>query len=400
MSEENKNDAGASMESSSDTNDVLDWLIILAGYKRLLMVLPLLVAIIAGAVSLFLPDVYVAKAKLLPPQQAQLSAGALLSQLGGVGGVVSGIGGLKNPSDVYIGMLQSRTLADKIIAQFDLKKVYDTNSQEKARKTLEDNSAIVVGKDGLISISVEDESAKRVAPLANSYVKALMDLTRVLAVTEAAQRRLFFEQQLEMSKNNLAKAEMSLKNAIDTNGVISVDSDSRAIVETVGRLRAQVSAKEIELGSMAAFVTKDNPEYRRVNEQLSSLRNELERLENGRPDTAAVSSKAQSHSGLENIKILRDVKYHQMLYELLAKQYEAARLDEAKDAPVIQVLDWAIEPERKSRPRRLLIILVSAFLALLLAILTVIFLEVRQKIVRSSKGADQMNLLKASFFGR
>jgi tyrosine-protein kinase Etk/Wzc len=374
-------------EATEREFSVLDLVIVMAKHKKLMIRLPVVAAIAAVAVSFALPNVYKASAKLLPPQQAQSGASALLSQLGGAAGVMAGASVLKNPSDLYVGMLKSRTVADKLIAKFNLQKVYDVETMEKTRQILEDNTSIAAGKDGLIGIEVQDEDKKLVPQIANAYVSELMTLTKVLAVTEASQRRVFFERQLEQTKDNLAKAEMALKGALDTRGVISVDADSRAIVETVGRLRAQISAKQIQLSSMEAFVTARNPEYKRTQEELTSLRSELSKLENGRPalvDNAAPAQEKQI--GLENIKILRDVKYFQMLYELLAKQYEAARLDEAKDTALIQVLDPAIEPERKFKPKRAILVVISTVFAFFVAFGIAFLAEVRQKMLRDPDG--------------
>ena len=374
---------------------ILDFLIVLAKYKKLLIWLPVIAAVASAAISFIMPNIYKASAKLLPPQQSQSGASALLSQLGGAASVLTGSGGLKSSNDLYVGMLKSRTVADKLIAKFDLQKVYDVETMEKTRIILAGNTAISAGKDGLISIEVEDEGKKLVAPLANAYVSELVSLTKVLAVTEASQRRVFFERQLEQSKDNLAKAEMALKGALDTHGVISVDADSRAIVETVSRLRAQISAKDIQLSAMKAFVTTNNPEYKRVQEELSSLRAELSKLENGRPAIEGdVVGDAGKQVGLENIKILRDVKYYQMLYELLAKQYEAARLDEAKDSAIIQVLDPAIDPERKFKPKRSIIILLSTMLAFIAAVIWAFMAEARKKIIGNADGKVQWEQLK------
>lgn len=357
------------MESSgSGSFDLIDILAVLVKNRRLLLGLPLLVAVVAAGVSLFVPDVFRAETKLLPPQAAQSGAASLLSQFG-IAGTVVGAAGMKNTSDLYVGMLKSRTIADKVIERFHLREAYDTSSQEIARKLLEDATSVAAGKDGLITIDVEDRDRKRVAQMANAYVQELIKMTQVLAVTEASQRRLFFERQLGEAKDNLARAESALKQGLDTKGVISVDADSRAIVETVGRLRAQVSAKEIQLNSMRPFVTPANPNFMRVQEELNSLQSELARLENGGGAAPAAAERAGKQTGLENIRGLRDVKYYQMLYELLAKQYEAARLDEAKESSVIQVLDPATEPERKFKPKRAIIVIVAGLIALFLAVL-------------------------------
>ena len=365
-------------------------MIVLAKHKKLVAGLPMAVAVIATAVSFLLPNVYQATTRMLPPQQPQSGAAALLSQFGGA----AALAGLKNPSDLYMGMLKSRTIADQLIVKFDLKTAYDTELLERARKKLAENTSISSGKDGLITIEVEDKDQNRVAQLANAYVDELTKLSRTFALTEASQRRVFFERQLELAKNNLASAEVALKKGLNTRGVISVDVESRAIVETVGRLRAQVSAKEIQLSSMRAFVTESNPDYRRAAEELTSMRAELAKLENGRHEINNLSGD-KAPVGLESIKLLRDVKYYQMLYELLAKQYEVARLDEAKDPTIVQVLDPAVTPERKFKPKRAIIIAISTILALLGAILWAFLRESRQRMLQSPENAAQWNEFKS-----
>jgi tyrosine-protein kinase Etk/Wzc len=379
-------------EDDGEGISLIALLIVVAKRKKL--VLGVVGAAIVGSVivSIVLPPVYQASTKLLPPTQAQSASAALLSQLGGVAGALAGSAGMKNPNDTYIGMLKSRTVADTLVKRFDLKRIYDQELDEGARKSLEVNTVVTSGKDGLITIDVEDKDPKRAAELANGYVDELTKLTKVLAVTEASRRRLFFEKQLELAKNNLASAEGTLRKSLNSGGVISVDSDSRAIVETIGRLRAQISAKEIELGSMKAFVTSQNHAYQRVEEELGSLRNELSRLENGTPDNSA--AKEDKQGGLDNIKVLRDVKYYQMLYELLAKQYEAARLDEAKDSSIIQVLDPAIEPERRARPKRALIVILSTLFGLMVAVVTAFLLEMRERALLAPDGAAKWLELK------
>jgi tyrosine-protein kinase Etk/Wzc len=393
MNESNASAVAKSQPADNEFN-LIELLIMLAKHKKLIIVLPLVTAVLAGLFSFTMPNVYRATTKLLPPQQAQSSAAALLSQLGGMASVVSGGAGPKNPNEVYIAMLKSRTVADRLINRFQLGKVYNTKSPARTRSALEDSTTILTGKDGLITVEVVGVDQKLVAPLANAYVEELLNLTRVIAVTEASQRRKFFEQQLDLSKNNLASAEAALKHALDTRGVISVDSESRAIVETVGRLRAQVAVKEIQINSMQAFVTPNNQEYKRAQEDLSSLRAQLSKLENGSP--AAVAEEKQGggkHDGLENIKVLREVKYYQMLYELLAKQYEAARLDEAKEASVIQVLDSAIEPERRYKPKRILLILAGGLVGLFLSFAWAFVSETHKATMRSPARAAQLSQL-------
>lgn len=371
----------------------IDLMITLAKHKKLLIRLPLIAVLAAIAISFALPKVYRANAKLLPPQ-GQSSAASLLSQLGGVAGAFAASSGLKNPNEMYVGMLRSRTIADKLVDRFKLQEFYDTDSREIARKVLEDNTFINAGKDGLISIEVQSKDPKMTAGLANGYIEELQNLTKNLALTDAAKRRVFFEKQLEQAKNNLASAEMSLKKALDTRGVISVDADSRAMLETIGMLRAKISAKEIQLNSMSAFVTAANPEYLRIQEELNSLKAELSKLENGRP--GLVQNEPDSNNvGLQNIKILRDVKYYQMLYELLAKQYEVARLDEAKDPAIIQVLDSAVVPEKKYGPKRAVIVILTGVLSVLASISWIFLSDARRRASENPSSAARLDELKS-----
>lgn len=374
-----------------DEVKVVDLLIVLAKHKRLLLGLPLVAAGFAAVVAMLLPPVYRASTTLLPPQSSSSSAGALLSQLGGAAGLLSGAAGIKNPSDVYIGMLKSRTVSDKLIKRFDLLKAYETESPEKARLRLNGNTAVTADKSGLIVIEVDDRDRERSAKIANAYVEELMNLTKVLAVTDAAQRRLFFEHQLTQAKNNLANAEMHLKQILDTRGMVSVDAETQTVLTTVAQVRAKIAAKEIELNAMQAFVTPNNVEYKRAEEELRSLRAQLAQIENGRPGGARNSTP----EGVENIQALRDVKYFQMLYELLAKQYEMARLDEASNSSVIQVLDQAIAPEMRAAPKRTVIVLMAAMLGLIVAVALAFVKEGLARSRRRAGGRDEWAELAA-----
>lgn len=378
----------------SEKGQFIDALIVIARFKKVLVGVGLVAAVTASVVSMLLPEVYTASTKVVPPQQSQSGAAALLAQLGGAAGAIAGAGGLKNPSELYVGLLKSRTVADRLIGEFDLRKVYDKPNMEKTRRKLVENTKITAGKDSLITIEVDDEDPQRAARMANSYVEGLLHLSKTLAVTEAAQRRVFYERQLNTAKDNLANAEVTLKQAMETRGVISVDADSRAIVETMARIRAQISAKEIQQNAMSAFVTPNNPDYKRVQEELQGLREQLNKLQNGNP---AARNGPDTAGGLENIKILRDVKYYQMLYELLAKQYEVARLDEAKESAIVQVLDPAVVPEQRTRPKRAIIVALSTAGALLLAIGVLILLDKKNKALRDPELAAKWKQLKAQF---
>jgi uncharacterized protein involved in exopolysaccharide biosynthesis len=371
---ENPKESSATSVASADDDEIslLDLLIVLAKHKRIVLGVPFVAAIAAAGISLLLPNVYTGTARILPPQQSASAASALLNQLGGalggLGGLAGGALGVRNPNDLYMGMLKSRTVADNLIARFELNTIYKQEFQSNTRKVLGGNTAIAAGKDGIISIEVDDKDPKRAADLANAYVDELIKLTKVLAVTEASQRRLFFENQLLQAKDNLTAAEISARQGLQKGGLAQVDAQGRSMVEVTARLRAQISAKEVQLGAMRTFAAPGNPELQRTQEELQALRHELERIEGSSQSTPAGKADAAGNTGLDNLGRLRNVKYYEFLYELLAKQYELAKIDEAKDATVIQVMDKAIEPDRKSKPARAIVVVVSALVALFAAL--------------------------------
>src|SRR6266705_1012644 len=367
--------------SAADDDEVslLDLLIVLAKHKRIVLGLPAIAAIVAAVISFLLPNIYTGTTRILPPQQSASAASALLTQLGGAAGGLAGAAGgglgIRSPNDLYVGMLKSRTVADNLIGRFDLNKVYDQKLESSTRNTLQSNTTIAAGRDGIITIDVDDKDPKRAADLANSYVEELMKLTKVLAVTEASQRRLFFERQLLQVKDNLTTAEVAARQGLQKGGLAQVDAQGRSMIEVTARLRAQISVKEVQIGSMRTFAAEGNPELQRTQQELEALRRELARIEGSSPIAAVGKGEASGSSGLDNLGRLRDVKYYEFLYELLAKQYELAKIDEAKDATVIQVLDKAIEPDRRSRPKRTLVVLLSTFVALIVSVLLAFVLE-------------------------
>jgi tyrosine-protein kinase Etk/Wzc len=352
-------------------SQVLDLLIVLSRRKRIILRTTLAAAVLAAIVSLVLPNRYTATTNILPPQQSQSLAASMIGQLGALGPMAAMAQkdlGLKNPNDLYVGMLRSRTAEDALIRRFDLLQVYREKKMSEARKDLENASSIVLGKEGFISISVEDKDRSRAPQIANAYVEQLRQLTQDLAVNEAGQRRIFFERQLELAKNNLAGAEQALKETEQKTGLIQLDGQAKAIIESVVKLRAAIAAKEVELHAMRLFSTEQNPDVQLREQQLSGMRAQLALLEkqSGGPGNVAGNVEVPAgnvpEAGLQYVRKLRDVKYAETIFELLAKQYEAARLDEAKTAAVIQVLDPAIEPDRKSSPQRTLIVVIVTLL--------------------------------------
>ncbi len=327
-------------------------------------------SVAALVVSFLLPSTFTGVTRILPPQQGQSTAAMMLGQIGGgFGGLAGAALGIKYSSDLYVAMLKSDTVADALIERFKLMELYDEKDLVDARKRLAKDSRFLSDKSsGIIVIQADARAPARAAELANAYVEELHKLTNTLAISEAAQRRAFFERELQQTKEKLADAEVKLREAIASGGLVSVDAQGRATVETVARLRAQISAKEIQIGAMKAYATPSNPDLQRAERELSAMRQELSRLESGVPaGDVAVGGDAR---GMGNIRLLREVKYNEVMFEQLAKLFELARVDEAKEAPLVQVMDRAVPPKKKSGPKRGLIVAaatVGGFIAAVLA---------------------------------
>jgi len=354
---------------------LLDLLIVLCRGRRVVVRTTLASAMVAAAIVLLVPSRYTATTTFLPPQPSPSLAASMIGQLGALGAVGSLAQkdlGLKNPGDLYVGMLRSRVVEEALVRRFDLNRVYRDRRMSDARRDLAKAASITLGKEGLVSVAVEDTSPGRAAQMANAYVDELRRLTQDLAVTEAGQRRIFFEHQLETASTRLADAEQALKATEQKTGVIQLDGQAKIILESVVKLRGAIAAREVELEGMRLFSTERNPDQERAAQQLAAMRAQLAQLEKpgGSADGAAVSPGSlpagnMPEAGLQYVRRLRDVKYAETIFELLAKQYEAARLDEARTAAVIQVLDPAVEPDRRSGPPRAWIVSISALLGFL-----------------------------------
>lgn len=377
----------APIENLDDEISLLDLAITLAKHKKLILGVPMIAAIVVAIYSFIIPPTYTADTQMLPPQQ-QSSASAMLSQLGALGGM-AGVAGIKNPNDTYVAMLKSRTIQDNMIKRFKLQAVYKTKTPATTRKALNGATTVKVGKDGIIGISVDDKSPQRAAMLANGYVDELQQLTQVFAVTEASHRRLFYEKQLLQAKQNLGDAEIALKQLQEKTGIIHLDAQAQLGIGTAAGLKGQIAMREVELGAMRTFATGNNPDYIRIQQTLSGLKAQLNKVETG----TVVPSKVPE-AGLEYIRKVRDLKYAETIYEMLAKQFEMAKIDEAKESSVIQVLDKAVVPEQKSKPKRTMMVLLSAIATGFLTILYAFIKEALNNAKKDTQTEAQLQALK------
>lgn len=357
-----------------DEISLLDLLIVLAERKRTIFWTTAVFAIVSIIVSLLLPKSYTATVTLLPPKESSSMSTMLASQLGSLGGLASLAGGslgLKNPNDMYVAMFKSQTVEDGMVKRYGLMQEYHAKLLSDARKDFEHHATVDGnGKDGLLHISVEDHNPERAAELANGYVDQFRDLSQHLAITEAGQRALFFKQQLEQTKDQLADAEVALEQTEEKTGMIAVDSQARALIESAASLNAQIAAKQVQIQAMQTYATGQNAQLIQAEQELDSLRAQLAKL-GGSGDISAgiiVPKGKVPAASLDYIRRLRDVKYYDTIFNILAQQYELAKLDQAKEGALIQVVDPAIVPDRRSFPHRALIVIVATFAGFLIGV--------------------------------
>ena len=367
-------EARQSMPQDDDEISLLDLLQVVADNLRLLVLGPLAAGLLALAYSFTIPPTFTATTKFMPPQQQQSGAGALLASLGALSGLA---GSIKSPADVYVAFLKSNSLRDALVDRFKMLERLKTSSREGARGAV--SAQIISGKDGLITIEVSNEDPVFAAQLANAHVEELGKLLSQLAMTEAQQRRLFLEKQVASAKDNLVRAEQALA----VSGVSSsVLKSSGAAVAAVAQLTGQIAGQEIKLASMRGYLAESAPAFKQAQTELSALHDQLGRTEKAEP--------VMGISDSNYIAKLRSFKYYETLFELFTKQLDVARIDESREGAVIQVLDAAQPPERKSKPKKAQIAMLAS-LSVGFALLFFVF--VRQALRGAAKSPESAEKL-------
>jgi len=378
-------EAGATQQQGTREISVLDLALVFGENRRILILVPLLAGLIALGVSFAIRPTFTGTTKILLPQQQTGAAAALANQLNTLAGLAGGVG-MKNASDTYVAMMKSRTVADRLLKRFGLKEVYQATDDDGARAALASRTAIFAGKDNLITVSTEDHDPKRAADLANAYVDELRNLTQTLAVTEASQRRLFFEGQLKQAKEDLTKAEVALRSSGVSEATLKTVPQSA--LEALARLKAQITAQEVKLAALRGYMTESNPDVMRAQQELAALRFQLSRSEQN-------DSHKPGSADTEYVAKFRDFKYQETLYELMARQTELAKLDEARDGAVIQVVDVALPPERKSKPRKAMIATLTTLVTFLLMVLVVFVKQVLRNAQTNAETSSKLARLRA-----
>lgn len=368
---------------------MLDLMLAWAQHLRLVVGGALLAGVVTVGVTYLYQPTFTASTVMLPPQQQSSLASSALSSLGALAGLAGAAGGIKSPLDQYVALLQSTTIADRIIAKFKLGDVYDEELQSRVRRELASNVRVTAGRrDGLITIEVDDHSPQRSADMANAYVNELRVLTSTLAITEAQQRKLFFENHLNQAKSKLVAAQMALQGSGFNSSALK--AEPKAAAEGYAKLRAELTGAEVRLQGMQSTFAPSAPEIVQQLSVVAALRGQVVRVE----------QQAQTSGDADYIGKYREFKYQETLFELFARQYELARVDESREGGLIQVVDAALVPDRKSKPKRLIIGVVAVLVA---GIALTGFVLIRHQLRQSSRDprvASKLTRLGALLRGR
>ena len=365
----------------SATSDISFWTVTrpLAARWKLLLLVPLAVGALAVASSYLISPEFNARATFLPPQQQQSAVSSALSQLGALSTIAGAGGGVKSPADQFVALLQSDTVARRMVLRFDLVKVYDADWFGEAREELARRARIAVGKkDGLISVEVLDRDPVRAASMANAFIEELRTFSSNLALTEAQQRRVFFEGQVKATRERLDAAQLVLQRSGISAGALK--AEPKAAAEGFARLSAELTGAEIKLQALRTGRADITPEVQAQLAMVSGLRARLARLENNAQTGA---------DDVDYLRSYRDFKYQEVLFDVLSRQYEVARVDEAKEGALIQVVDAAQPPERKVSPRRGVVGIVATLMTGLLLALAFIGAELWRATGRDPQVADE-----------
>lgn len=348
--------------------DILTWL---GEKKGLVAAVTVAAAIVSLGVALLLPPVYTARTTLLAPgSQQQSSSAAALAALGSLGGLAGGLSS-KSPDELYVALLKSDTVQRALTARFKLMEHYDVASYEALRKLLPSFIRVTSDKkSGVITVEVDDKDKQFAANLANAHETEVTKLLGRLAVSEAQLRRAFFEKQLKETKDNLVRAEQGLRTVQEKSGMIVLDKQAEALITGAALVRAQITEREVQQKVLRTSATEQNPDVMRLNSELRALRSELARMESAQGGTAGSAADMPvgriPEAAIDYVRARRELKLQETLLESMVRQFEIAKLDEAKEGLTLQQVDVALPPDWKSKPSRAMIVLASTLAAFVL----------------------------------
>lgn len=369
--------------------------------KRRILLCALTLAVLTALLSLIVKPYFSATIEVIPPSTKVASSLSIFSAAGGISDPF-GYGGFgsalqtKAQGDAFMEMLSAWQVQDAVVKRFNLTDIYKVPTVRSARSQLSADT-VMEGAKGYVTIKFTAPNAQLAAAVANGYIDEVRLFMRGMALTEATQRRAFYEQQLAKVKDDLTQAETDFKTMQQSSRIIAVDAQARQLIEEAASLRSRITAREVELQRMRSYSTDSNPQVQILQTELSALRGQLNQID---------SKQGQGFSGgnlssvpeneLTFIRATRELKYQEALYELLMRQYEASRLDEARDAPIVQVINPAQVPVIRSGPHRTYATLEAFAYGAFLGLMWVVYRVWRAGL--SLAGAARMTQIRKAVF--
>ena len=371
----------------------LDILTVIGHYKVMILGMTLIFTLFAVVVSLIMTPIYTGRSLVMPPQQQQSSSSSALAGLSSVAGLAGGALGLKSQDDMFISFMTSEGFQKKIIERFDLHLKYHADLLIDARQAL--NAHVRFGSDkksSLMSIEVDDPDPVFAANISNADVQELSVFLGKIAITEAQQRRLYFENQIKKTQDELAQAEITFRATQERSGLQIPSVVADIGIKEISELHGQIRARELQLQAMSSFATPQNAEMKKLMTELLAMRAHLGKLEMG-------SSTEDSKGTLQQGALLayRNMKVQESILDSLVKQYEFAKVDESKDAPLIQVVDAATPPERRTSPKRTIIVLLSAMTGFALGLVMAFIRNMLLNAKESEVGREKLQALSRAW---
>lgn len=418
-----------SRETFSDSNDfpqqedkyfvselsLLRLLLVLAKHKGLILKMTIGFALIAGIISIFMTPIYRVETRLIPPQVNSFPV-EIVTNGRARAEANSRLYALNTTGEMITEVFRSKIVLDRIIDRFNLAnqvqksrfsflekfnfpgKKHDSSRSSSRKDLLGDMSISLNELSQIITLRFEDEDPELAADIANAFAEEVQKTLQTMAMKQFSRERIFIEEQLKNAQLDLIKAENSLKDYQKTSGIVDVDEQTSYLMQTLSRVQSQLSATEIELASARSYATRKNPAIKRLEAQKQQLQKQLLSLEakTSTNDFQNPSIAEFSEAGMDYLRKLRDVRFHETLYNILLEQYESARIAEAKEPATLQVLDSATTPESPVRPDRKLIILLAGFLGFCLAFLTSLVMEYLENASSDPEQMATLQLLKTN----
>ena len=380
---------------------LMDYLEVTIAWRKFIIRNIIIITLAAILVSFLLVKKYTATATMLPPSTEQnvmlsLLTGGLPGGMSNIPGIGAVLPGFTTPSDLYAAIMKSNRIRREVIKKHNLHRVFKTKKHYQTYEILEEITQITVSPEGIISVTVTYKDKNLAADIANTYIDELDKFNNQTAMTAGKKYRVFIEERLKESEDSLALAEEALRKFQETNRTIALDTEIQSAIETIAQLKSQIILLEVKRGAAAASSQTDNPYFYNLNKEISELRKQLSKIEFGN-----IKDKTQNEFGvgfsipfsqlpdvsLEYARLLRDVKVQTAIYELLMQQYEHAKIMEAKDTPTVEILDRATPPERKSFPKRSVIVIlvfIASFVVNILAVFALEYIKEEKKNEKSS----------------